>query len=400
MGTTAERREAAVQWYLDRGLSVFPYDAKGLPFRAWPNPALVSAEDRAEIASKHWTSTYGVVLDGGIVVIDIDANRGGNLQDLEDVFGPLPPTATFSTPSSDANLHLMFRVSGDPLRTSKALTAKFPHIDFLGLGSHVKGATSWRRLDTRKDKTYSAATYDHQYPFLEPAVLPADIESAWRETMVSSDDELLRIEVSEAEVGLKPTRLTEKERNLLKAWIRQSLKVIAEATDGQRWDTLSRQVLAIYRNGMLLTGSTAAYDQRIIAAYRDSGGDDVKWLKSMMAPTRVFALKHPKPRPAVSAFQKTANATIGDWADAATAACGPREHQMRKVIAAIAAEAKTTLEMTTAASVMAARYKLGDEKKVQSAVHQLATEGWLVKTGERFTLSDQWMVNHYRLSSK
>lgn len=398
MSTTAERRQAAIDWYRGLGLEVFPYDGDGVPFREWPNPSLAAAGQRRALAAQHRVSTYGVVLDGLIVVIDVDYDRGGRLEDLEAAFGPLPPTATFSTPSSDRNVHLMFRVEGEPLRTSKRLSQKFPGIDFLALGSHVKGATSWRRLDRPEDAVYSSVSYNRLYPYLEPAVLPADIEAAWRETMVGSDQELHEIELREAEVGLKPTRLTPKERRLVERWIKESLKQISEAADGQRWETLSRHMLAVYRNGILLTGSTSAFDQRIVRAYRDSGGTDLKWLSTLMAPTKVFAARHPKPRPAVSAYRATANTLTGEWADAATATTGPRDKQMRKVIEAIAAEATTDLTMTTAASLLATRYQLGHEDRVQAAIRELARQGWLVKTGEGYTVTLN-RVNHYRLTS-
>jgi hypothetical protein len=397
MSTTAERREAAVNWYRNLGLTVFPYDKKGVPFREWPNPHLAATGERTALASQHWIPTFGVILNGRYVVIDIDHDRGGRLEDLEAVFGPLPPTATFSTPSSDRNVHLLFRVNGDPLRTSKMLAQKFPGIDFLALGSHVKGATSWRRLDRPEDTVYSSVSYNQLYPFLEPANLPADVEAAWRDTMVTDDQELRDIELAEAEGGLKPTKLTPRERRLVEAWIRESLKVISEATDGQRWTTLSRHMLAVYRNGVLLTGSTSAFDQRIVQAYRQSGGSDLKWLQSLMAPTKVFAAKHPKPKPAVSALQATASDVIGEWADAATAATGSRNKQTRKVIKAVAAEARTNLAMTTAAAVLAARYGLGHEDRVQAAIRQLAKDGWLLKTGEGYTVSLH-KVNHYLLT--
>jgi hypothetical protein len=246
---------------------------------------------------------------------------------------------------------------------------------------------------------YSSVSYNHLYPFLEPAILPSDVEAAWRDTMVTDDQELRDIELAEAEDGLKPVTLTPKERRLIEAWIRESLKVISEATDGQRWKTLSRHMLAVYRNGVLLTGSTSAFDQRIVQAYRQSGGTDLKWLRTLMAPTKVFAAKHPKPRPAVSAFQATASDVIGEWADAATAATGSRNKHARKVIRAIAAETKTTLEMTTAIAVVIDRYKLGNKTGTYAVIDWLVSNGWLAETGHGYTVSG-WTVNHYQLTKQ
>lgn len=157
--STTERRAAAVEMYEALGLSVFPYDSEGMPFRDWPNPATALSPGRRGVVLQPHTATYGVVLDGHIVVIDVDADRGGDLDELESVFGVLPPTMTVTTPSSDRNLHLYFRVDGDPLRTSKDLSRRFPGIDFLGLGSHVKGTTSWRRLDRAEDPDSHYAEY-------------------------------------------------------------------------------------------------------------------------------------------------------------------------------------------------------------------------------------------------
>ncbi len=394
VSTTAERREEAVRWYHDLGLKTFPYDERGIPFRSWPNPTLAMMER----SCSHWVPIYGVALDGFIVVIDIDWNRGGRLEDLEAAFGPLPPTASVRTPSSEQNLHLFFKVTGStPTRTSKQLKKKFPHIDFLGLGSHVKGATSWVRRDTDEDRQYLAVTYNLQHPVLDVAALPPALEAAWRDNMVTSDAELRQEDLAEAEQTIPKVTLTDSQKRCVRTRINNSLKEIQAARDTERWETNSLPILSIYRNAALLYGCTSKVDDRIVQAYRESGGTDLRQLRSMMSATKVTAAKWPMPAPLVTVRKLTANETIAEWAEAATASVSLRNKQKRALIAAIAAEAKTNLEMTEAAESLAAKYRLGNVNNVQDHIRQLAKDGWLRKTGEGYTLEGH-TVNHYRLS--
>ncbi len=76
-----------------------------------------------------------------------------------------------------------------------------------------------------------------------------------------------------------------------------------------------------------------------------------------MSATKVTAAKWPMPAPLVSVRKLTANEAIAEWAEAATASVSLRNKQKRALIAAIAAEAKTNLEMTEAAESLAAKYR-------------------------------------------
>lgn len=213
--------------------------------------------------------------------------------------------------------------------------------------------------------------------------------------MAGSDAELRRAELAEVE-GRVQVPLTPNERRVVRRWIKESLAQIISAGDGQRWDVLSRHALAVYRNGALLTGSASAFDARIIDAYKASGGGDVEWLHRVLAPTKVFAARHPKPRPAVSSRYATKTAAIGEWADAATAATGSRNHLRRAVILAVADEVTSVGTMTTAVELLADRHELGDSSNVRAEVRRLVVDGWLTQTGEAITLSGH-TVTHYSL---
>ena len=174
MGFTNRERTDALALYLGLGLEVFPYDTRAVAFIGWNNPALYGDHYR-DLAGR--THTFGVRLDEWTAVVDVDADDGGDLERLELDVGPLPPTFTVVSPGGEGNLHLMFRTSV-PLRTCRALKAFHPGIDFLSAGSHVKGASSVRYLETNEE-----VMYKFQRPILDPAPLPAALEARWAKMM-------------------------------------------------------------------------------------------------------------------------------------------------------------------------------------------------------------------------
>jgi hypothetical protein len=401
MSLSWDARENAIRWYEQAGMVVFPYDCEGYPFKDWPNPYLAATEHRRQVASQPGTATYGAVLTDHTPVLDWDADRGGSLADLEEAFGKLPATTAVNTPGSDRNFHLFFETEV-PLRTSKVLANKFPGWDFLARGSHVKGATSYRRFDSEQDTSIDARFYTMQKPILVRQPLPPKLLKAWQETQVESTDHLIALELKEAEGKQKRAVLSAAEKKLLNRWLRESLEAITEAGDGERYDALSQHMLNVYRIGMLLTGSTRNYDRQIMDAYTASGGmESESYLVGLMKPTRVFAAQHPKARPQVSAYVSTANALIGEWADTLLAGVSPRNRIAGQVVRAIAAEANAKLNLSSSVELVMQRHNIpkSSEKEVRKLWKWLIDNGWLVKTGQYVTLKHH-IVNHYRLWQK
>jgi hypothetical protein len=304
-----------------------------------------------------------------------------------------------NTPGSDRNFHLFFDTEV-PLRTSKVLANKFPGWDFLARGSHVKGATSYRRFDSEQDTNIDARFYTMQKPILVRQPLPPKLLQAWRETQVESTDHLLSIELKEAEKEWKRQVVSAAEKKLLNRWLKESLEAITEAGDGERYDVLSQHMLNVYRIGMLLTGSTRAYDRQIMNAYRESGGREPEsYLVGLMKPTRVFAAQHPKARPQVSAYVSTANALIGEWADTLLTGVSPRNKIAGQVIRAIAVEANANLNLSSSVELIMSRHNIpkASAKEVWKVWKWLNETGWLVKTGQYVTLKHKYVVSHYKL---
>lgn len=97
-----ELRDLALR-LLDAGHTVFPVDADRTPcVRKYHDPDVVTRE-----AATRWSwyraARLGWSLPEGVVALDIDVKNGkqgfAHLAELEELLGPLPPTATQATPS-------------------------------------------------------------------------------------------------------------------------------------------------------------------------------------------------------------------------------------------------------------------------------------------------------------
>lgn len=389
MGFLPGERDEAVALYRRLGLTVFPYDTRSVPFTGWNNPALYGPGYDDLLTKVH---TYGVRLTEHVVVIDIDADRGGSLADLEDAFGGLPPTLTVVSPSGPKNLHLMF-TSVTPLRTCKELTRQFPGIDFLAAGSHVKGATSVRYLNTGEELMYKL-----QHPVLDPAPLPAALEHEWSLSQPGSEDQLLDAFIASG--AGRRVKLTPKELANVRGRVREALKKIRTAETGQRHDVLYRNARDIYRAAALRGQLMDAYDKQIAEAYRASGGTDLTELTRQLKSVKAWAATHPMPPPGVTAFHTMRTREIGVWADMANADFKPGQKKLRALIRALACEATTTMNVTTSGDKFAARYSdVGDRFDVVENLHRLAERGWLLRTGEGIT-ERALVVPHYRLGQR
>ena len=388
MGFTNRERTDALALYLGLGLEVFPYDTRAVAFIGWNNPALYGDHYR-DLAGR--THTFGVRLDEWTAVVDVDADDGGDLERLELDVGPLPPTFTVVSPGGEGNLHLMFRTSV-PLRTCRALKAFHPGIDFLSAGSHVKGASSVRYLETNEE-----VMYKFQRPILDPAPLPAALEARWAKMMPATDDDLFREQVAEGLAGSTPQKLTHKESRNVASKIAKALDKIGQLPDGGRHEPLFNACRDIYRRAVLLGRSIDFYDGQIKGAYAESGGTDFDGLARNMRSVKVWAAQHPLPRPGISAYHRLQNDRIAEWADAAAAANNPKDKKLRALILAVASVATTELNMTTAATSIAAKYpEAGERETVSANLDALERQGWLMPNGEGIT-SLGWAVPHRKL---
>ncbi len=258
MGFLPAERADAVALYTRLGLDVFPYDTRSVPFTGWSSPALWAPAYRTLLDKVH---TFGVRLDEHVCVIDIDADRGGRLADIEYEFGSLPPTLTVVSPSGPSNLHLMFKTSV-PLRTSKGLAQQFKGIDFMAAGSHVKGATSIRYLNTGEEVAYKL-----QRPVIDPAPLPAALEHEWARLQPASEDRLWDQIIGDGISATPRVRMKAEEDNNVRKRIRDALRKIRGAGKGNRHDVLYRNARDIYQAAVLRGESMQSYDKQIAEAY-------------------------------------------------------------------------------------------------------------------------------------
>jgi hypothetical protein len=111
----------------------------------------------------------------------------------------------------------------------------------------------------------------------------------------------------------------------------------------------------------------------------------------------VWVAAHPIPRPGASAYHRMKSVDIGRWADLATAATRKQDTKLRALILALAAEARTSMRMTTAGETIARLYPgVGDQPDASTNMHWLADRGLILQDGEGLT-SRQLVVPHYRL---
>jgi Bifunctional DNA primase/polymerase, N-terminal len=390
VGFTPRERAEAVEVYRSLGLDVFPYDTRSVPFIGWNNPALWTPAHRELVDRVH---TIGVRLDEHHAVVDVDANRGGDLAKLEHEFGPLPPTLTAVTPGGPDNLHLVFR-SSVPLRTCKQLKEQHPGVDFLAAGSHFKGATSVRYLNTGEEVAYKL-----QHPILEPSPLPAALELEWSRLAPATEGDVWNELIAEGLDGHQREKLTRKESTNIRDRIKAALRKIREAPDGGRHDPTFRAARDIYRAAVLLGEPMERYDPAIEEAYKDSGGSDFKDLHRSIRSVKVWVAQHPIHRPRGSAYHALKNREIGEWADAAISDVGDRDKTMQQLIAAVASEATTAMNMTTAGELLAGKYPgCGNQKRVSVNLGRLVADGWLIRDGEGFT-SLGFGVPHWKLEN-
>ncbi len=391
MGFLPGERGEAVALYRRIGCETFPYDTRSVPFIGWNNPALYGPGYDELLGKVH---TFGVRLNEHTAVIDIDADRGGSLTALEDAFGLLPATLTVQSPSGPRNLHLMFTTTV-PLRTCKELTKQFPGIDFLSDGSHVKGATSVRYLNTGEELMYKL-----QRPVFDPAPLPASLEHEWSTAQPGDVDQLFDALIAEGDEPRRRVKLTAKEASNIRGRIREALKRIRTAEAGQRHDVLFRNSRDIYRAAVLRGQSMHAYDRQIAEAYKQSGGDDLGDLARTLKSVKLWAVRHPMPPPGVTAYHAMRTREIGMWADLATADTRAQDKCLRALILALANEATTSMNMTTAGELIAKRYAgVGDRFDVVANLHWLAARGWLLRNGEAIT-EKSLTVPHYKLGRR
>lgn len=386
----SERLEAVAE-YESLGLDVFPYDKRGMPFRDWPNPW--HAMTRKPLVLDMKTAVFGVNLSGYIVCIDIDTDRGGSLESLEEEYGPLPPTMTVTTPSGERNLHLYFR-SSTLLRTNKELTKRFPHIDFLGRGSNVKGFTSWRRIDFREaspDSVIAEPSYKRQRPYLDPAPLPIRLQEDWKRTMAGSDPEVVEYTLADHPVEWVP--LTQAEKKLVTKWIADDLEAIRAAGAGERWDVFGRCALSVIRNGALLHGDIEVYDDEIRDAYLESGGLD-PWVEEALRATKAFAAAHPRLGIDVQAYKASKNPALAEWAGLALKLTNTRNKVRQKLIRAIAAESSDDLALTEAWEHLNRKYGIGEDKNVLRAKASLVKDGLLAEA-ESTTTRNGYVVTYH-----
>lgn len=391
MGFSEHERREAVGMYRRLGLEVFPYDTQSVPFTGWNNPELWTPAYEHLVDKVH---TFGVRLTEKIVVIDVDADRGGSLEAVEDAFGKLPPTLTVVSPSSPRNLHLMFRCSV-PLRTNKQLARQFPGVDFLAAGSHVKGATSVRYRYTDEHTMYKL-----QRPVLDPAPLPAALELAWSETQPDTELDVWDQLVSDSIADSKRSVLSPKEKQNALNKIRDALRKIRKAGDGKRHDVLYNSAREIYQQAILLGRPIGEYDKPIHEAYTESGGSDFGELERNLQSVRTWAATHPIPKPGVTAYHAMQTREIGLWADLATSETRKEDKRLRALIVALTKEATTKLNMTTAASHISGRHPgVGNQQQVLDNLRWLVDHGFLMRNGHGWT-EQQFTVPHYRLGRR
>ncbi len=377
--------------YRSLGLDVFPYDTRTVPFTGWNNPALWTPSYDYLVDRVH---TFGVRLSEYLVVIDIDADRGGDLGALEDAFGELPPTLTVVTPSGAGNMHLMFR-SSVPLRTNKKLSKQFPGIDFLALGSNAKGATS-----VRYRGSIECTMYKLQRPVLDPAPLPAALELEWADGSPSAERDVWDSVISDSLADTPKQLLTRREKQHATTKIREALRKIRTAESGNRHDVLYRSARDVFQQAVLLGKRMSDYEASIREAYEKSGGTDYGELDRNMLSVSLWVAQHPIPKPGATAYHQMQTREIGLWADYALAATRPEDKRLRALILALANEATTGFNMTTAGEVIARRYPgVGDRQQVVNNMHWLRDRRFLLRNGEQET--DQgFSVPHYRLGRR
>ena len=370
-------RDLALAKYERLGLDVFPYHETGTPWDDWPHPTAAAARVASE------ARVFGVVLGGHHVVVDVDADQGGDLAALEAEYGPLPPTMTVTTPSGERNMHLYFRVENE-LRTCKALTRRFPGIDFLGRGSHVKGATSRRKV-----APYLAVAYVEQAPFLDPALLPAALREAWCE-LQPVDDRAEYREAYDAARLTAPVVADDVEHAFARAKIADALGRIRSGTDGNRHDVLFTGARDVFRWAVLTGKDPRDYDEAVRQAYAASGGRDFSELDRQIVSVRRWVLANPMHRPAVSARVEVVDPMIGEWADNSVILLHPTATKQRALVAALAAEARIEIDddgrdavMSTATTVLAERHPdVGTREEVTRNLRVLRQRGILVEVGE------------------
>ncbi|MEV1293866.1 bifunctional DNA primase/polymerase [Pseudonocardia sp. NPDC049635] len=379
-------RERAIEHYRSLGLPLFPYTVEGNGFKNWPNPAMMAGFEH--LLPK--VRVFGVALPSGFVVIDIDADRGGDLAALERAFGALPPTLTVQTPSGPANKHLYFRTA-ESLRSSTALGGLFPGIDFLGTGKPVKAASSYRLTGDHQREI--EVPYYFQRPILEPAPLPAALEQVWR---ARQSPELEAVGFEESPGG----RLATWEKRFVRNQLKRELQRVAEAGPGGRHDVLMSAAFRVFRDAALLGEDPHQYDQKITEAYLESGGTDYPELEKQLHYTKLFAAKNPRCRPSFSARHRDVDPDVAEWADRAHATCKKNQGNKRELVSVLARSARPDPDgrfvVRTAGTVMAEMIKV-DQSRVSRFLAELEADGFLHSGSGQYTLEGDHWVPHWRL---
>lgn len=380
----ARTRERAIEHYGTLGLSLFPYTLDGNGFRGWPNPAMTTGFEHLVPQVR----VFGVLLSNNLVVIDVDADRGGDLTELERRFGPLRPTLTVQTPSGPGNLHLYFRAS-EPLRSSSALTTGFPGIDFLGAGKNVKGASSYRLTGDHQRELQVA--YYFQHPILDPAPLPEELERTWRSLQAP--------EFEPVEFEPPGDKLDPRERRFVRRQTKDELRRVSEAGAGARHDVLMSAAFRIFRDAVLLGEDPHDYDQEITDAYLSSGGTDYPELRKQLHHTKMYAAQNPRSRPSFSVRNPGVDPDVADWADRAHSTCTKKQKTKRELVTVLAREATQDgsgrFAVKTAGSVMADMIE-AKQQLVSRYLTELEQAGFLHSDAGQYTLDGGHWVPHWR----
>jgi len=99
----------------------------------------------------------------------------------------------------------------------------------------------------------------------------------------------------------------------------------------------------------------------------------------------------------VSAYHARMSAEIAAWADNALASVRKQDKAMRALILALANEATTSFRVSTAATILAGRYKdVGSQQMVSDNLHRLVRMRLLVQNGGQVSMTGHY-VPHWKL---